>query len=80
MPNLTVRLFGTLYQAVKRYDPSQGIAITVPNGTTVGDLIRILNLKPRQVGMVSLNGALVASDRELEEGAELKLFQPIAGG
>lgn len=80
MPNLTVKLFGTLPQAVKRYDSSQGMVITVPHGTTVAGLIQILDLEVRQVGMVSLNGALVASDRELEEGAELKLFQPIAGG
>lgn len=80
MPTLTVRLFGTLHRAVERYDPSLGITITVPHGTTVEDLIHMLNLEAKQVGMVSLNGSLVASDQELYDGAELKLFQPIAGG
>ena len=50
------------------------------NGTTVEGLIRILDLDAKQVGKVSLNGALVSSGRKLEEGTELKIFQPISGG
>ena len=80
MPNLIVRLFGTLPQAVGRYNADTGITVIVPEGTTVADLIQILDLDARQVGMIFLNGILVDSDRELEDGAELKLFQPIAGG
>ena len=80
MPNLIVRLFGTLPQTIKGYEAETGITVIVPEGTTVADLIQILDLDARQVGMIFLNGILVDSDRELEEGAELKLFQPIAGG
>ena len=80
MPNLIVRLFGTLPKTIKGYEAETGITVIVPEGTTVADLIHILDLDARQVGMVFLNGVLVAPDRELEDGAELKLFQPIAGG
>jgi len=80
MPNLIVRLFGTLPKTIKDYDADTGISVIVPEGSTVADLIQILDLETRQVGMVFLNGVLVAPDRELEDGAELKLFQPIAGG
>ena len=80
MPNLIVRLFGTLPKTIKGYEAETGITVIVPEGTTVADLIQILDLDARQVGMVFLNGVLVAPDRELEDGAELKLFQPIAGG
>lgn len=80
MPNLIVRLFGTLPQTIKGYEAETGITVIVPEGTTVANLIQILDLDARQVGMIFLNGILVDSDRELEEGAELKLFQPIAGG
>ena len=80
MPNLIVRLFGTLPKTIKDYDADTGIMVIVPEGSTVADLIQILDLETRQVGMVFLNGVLVAPDRELEDGAELKLFQPIAGG
>ena len=80
MPNLIVRLFGTLPKTIKDYDADTGITVIVPEGSTVADLIQILDLETWQVGMVFLNGVLVAPDRDLEDGAELKLFQPIAGG
>lgn len=80
MVNLTVRVFGTLQKSFDRYDADKGIAVTVPYGTTVEGLIRSLDLKARQVGMVALNGHIVPKDRKLEDGAELNIFQPISGG
>lgn len=80
MVNLTVRVFGTLQQSFDHYDADKGMTVTVPDGTTVEGLIQILDLDAKQVGMVSQNGNLVPKDQEVEEGAELKIFQPISGG
>jgi sulfur carrier protein ThiS len=80
MPKLKIKVFGTLQQSFEHYDPAKGMTLTVPDGSTVADLMEILGLEARQVGMVALNGVLVAADRALGEGDELKIFQPISGG
>jgi|GEM_PF-4279034 len=80
MPKLTVKFYGTLQKSLDQHDAEKGVTITVPKGTTVAGLIRILNLDARQIGMVTFNGRTVASDQTLDTGGELKVFQPISGG
>ena len=78
--HLTVKVFGTLQQQLEGYDPTKGMVLTVPDKATVADLVRELNLDFKAVGMVSVNGVMVASEAVLEDGAEVNIFQPISGG
>jgi sulfur carrier protein ThiS len=80
MPKLTIKLMGTLPRDIINYDPSKGIRISVTAGTTVRDVIRILNLEAKRVCIASLDGILVGFEKVIEDDSELKLFQPIAGG
>jgi len=60
------------------------IALDLPEGTTVQQVIDRFNLPPKLVHLVLVNGAFVApearADHPLTEGDVLAIWPPIAGG
>ncbi|NOX19913.1 MAG: MoaD/ThiS family protein [Nitrospirae bacterium] len=72
---ITVKLFATL----KQYG-SEIQEITVPEGTTVADVIKMLKI-PESVPLLRIvNAVHVKPDYKLKDGDTLALFPPIAGG
>ena len=75
-----VQFFATL--SAYRPDGATGddVALEVPHGTTVHDLIRLLGIPPEIDCMRVVNGHDAPSDQGLEDGDVLALFPPLAGG
>jgi sulfur carrier protein ThiS len=54
--------------------------LDVPDGTTVGDVIRQLDVKVVDRLIVGLDGAYAPADTPLHDNAELTLVTPMEGG
>jgi sulfur-carrier protein len=83
--NITLKLFATLSD----YLPEQArqknqLALEVPPGTSVAEVIGRFNLPERQVHLVLVNGLFIPHDSRLTttlaEGDALAIWPPVAGG
>ena len=54
--------------------------LDLPEGTTVGDLLRQLDVKVVDRLIVGLDGAYAPADTPLHDNAELTLVTPMEGG
>ena len=77
---IRVILFGTLRKSFPVHDPVYGMEVDVPKGSTVGDLMSIIDLPAKKFGMVSMDGHLVKAGDLLQENSVVRVFQPIFGG
>lgn len=75
-----VKLYGTLGKRVAGYDHDRGLALEVPEGATVTDLLGQLAIPLKRVGVVSVDGRLSGKSARLTPGALVKVFHPIFGG
>jgi molybdopterin converting factor small subunit len=80
MIQVQVRLYATL----RRYQPQvrlgEAVIVTLPEGTSVEQLIAKLDLPADTVKRVFVQGEIVENDRVLSDGDEVGIFPPIAGG
>ncbi len=72
---ITVKLFNMLQQ----YGPDVSQQ-SVPEGTTVGDVIARIKIPPELRLLRIVNGVHVPEAHRLSDGDVLALFPPIAGG
>ena len=70
-----VRLFATLRQG--RFSRQ---SIELPEGDSVADLLRLLEIPEEGVGMLLLDGRDAALDRQLESDAVISVFPALGGG
>lgn len=54
--------------------------LDLPEGTTIGDVLRQLDVKVQDRLIVGLDGAYAPTDTPLHENAELTLVTPMEGG
>ena len=83
MINVRVKLYGTLRRqrsAQAGESNRQPFTMQVPAGATVALLLTELGVGQGYVGAVALNGEAASVDSPLQEGDELRLFPPSAGG
>lgn len=76
---ITVKLFATL----KKYAPngaSGSISLSLPAGATVRDAVNRLDIPPDQAAMLVADDTYVEAETVLEDGQELSIFPPLAGG
>ena len=76
---ITVKLFATL----KQYLPvgSTGrVTLDLPCGATVGEAVDALNIPREQANMLVVGDNYVDGAAVLDDGLELSIFPPIAGG
>ena len=80
MITVHVKLFATL----RHYRPGLGIGeafpVELPEGATVGDLVRQLGLPEEEVKIVFVNALFRDLDHVLADGDELGIFPPVGGG
>ncbi len=76
---VNVKLYGTLSRSFDEYDHSGGLEVAVPDGATIDDLLALLKM-PERLGMIYMDGRRLDKNSPLEDGAQIKIFQPIAGG
>ena len=73
--NVTIRLFASLRQ----FGPDEQVA-TLPEGTSIDDVIQTLHI-PGTIRLLRIvNGEHRQADHVLKDKDELALFPPIAGG
>jgi len=81
---IRVRLFATLrrYQPANvNLAPERGFQLTLEDGTRLGDLVETNLEIPRQtVKTMFVNGVIRDDDYVLQDGDEVGIFPPIAGG
>ena len=75
-----VKLYSTLERHVKNYNPLTGKIIQLPEGATVGDLIRSLGLPPRGARLVSIRNGVRKWDFKLKDGDLVSIFALLSGG
>jgi len=71
--------------SLARYAPetpsTQGtVMMEIPEGQTIGDMLKGLNVPLESVKLVFLNGIHSDMDQPLREGDRVGVFPPVAGG
>ena len=77
---VNVKLFSVLRDCVPGYDPQKGVEAELPDGATMADLIRHLDIPPSKAPVVTCNGRVLKAGDVLGDGSALHIFQPVAGG
>jgi sulfur carrier protein ThiS len=77
---ITVKLFGTLGQRFTNYQTDQGLELNLPAGSSVADLLALLEFSPLQGETVVLNGRFLSKEDILIDGSLIQIFQALHGG
>lgn len=77
---LTVKLYGTLSRSFDEYDHLSGLEVNIPDEASIHDLLDYLNLSSERLGMIYMDGKVLNKKSRLNDGAQIKIFQPISGG
>lgn len=73
--NITVKLFATFRNGRFSIESRD-----YPQGTTVADVVRELDLAEKELGIMLVNSRHVKLDHQLAEGDTLALFPLLGGG
>jgi sulfur carrier protein ThiS len=77
---LTVKLYGTLSRSFDEYDHLSGLEVNIPEEASILDLLDYLNLSSERLGMIYMDDKVLNKKSRLNDGAQIKIFQPISGG
>ncbi|OPY84139.1 MAG: ThiS family protein [Syntrophus sp. PtaU1.Bin208] len=72
---ITIKLFATLREG--RFEEKN---LDFPSGTTVGGVVRQMDLPEKEVTLVFINGRHADLTTILSDGDALALFPPVGGG
>jgi len=82
--NITIKLFAHLATYLPAGAARNVGSLTLSDGTTVGDVIDLLKIPPRQCHIVLLDGVYVPPEdrpsKRLSEGQALAIWPLVAGG
>jgi sulfur carrier protein ThiS len=78
--NVQVKLYGVLSQSFPGYQPSQGIEVEIPDGTTARDLLALLEISESQRAVVIVEGRILKADDEIPRRVPVSVLQAIHGG
>jgi molybdopterin synthase sulfur carrier subunit len=77
-----------LFATLRRYAPGASTGtragtpfeVDLPDGTTIAELVKQLNLPAEEVKVAYVNGRARPGNWQLEPGDEVGIFPPIGGG
>jgi molybdopterin converting factor small subunit len=75
-----VRLFATLGAFLPEGTEGDGMVLTVPEGSTLGEIVRGFRIPPGLAFMTVVNGHETDPERVLVDGDSIAMFPPLAGG
>ena len=78
--HVTVKLFATLRKYLPSGADESGLAVQLPDGATVADLIERLRIPPDHAGIIVSDDEHLEKTTVLTEGQEVNVFPPLAGG
>ena len=73
--DITVKLYAVLQ--LERFKEKR---MSFPDGSTVDDVVRVLNLPAEHVDILLINGVHVSPDQVLREGDVLSILPMVEGG
>lgn len=77
---IRVKLFATLSRFSKSRYSGAPFEMEIPEGTTIQDLLRLLNIPNEEIKITFVNGIIQSSDYIIKLGDEVGIFPPIGGG
>ena len=77
---IKVRLYATLQRVKPETAVGQTFEVELPAGSTVADLIALLNIGSHEVKAIRVNDRARAEVYRLRDNDEVDLFPPIGGG
>ena len=80
MITVHARLFATLRRRYPELGLGEAMPVTLPNNSTIDDLIRQLDLPPAEIKIVFVNGLVKTLGDPLADGDEIGIFPPVGGG
>lgn len=80
MISVQVKLFATLRRHFPELEIGEAMAVRVPDGATVAELLDTLNLRQDEVKLVFVNGVSAKTEQPLSGGDEVGIFPPVGGG
>ena len=79
--NLAARLSETIAdQWARGLEPGKAVELSLPEGTSVEELLERLGLRGKRGLLVFVHGRRVNPEQALHEGAQVGIFPPIGGG
>ncbi|MEA3338553.1 MAG: MoaD/ThiS family protein [Chloroflexota bacterium] len=80
MITIQVKLFATLRRYYAAIGIGEAMAVEMPEGATVGQLIERLRLPAGEVKVIFVNSIVRQKDHPLADGDELGIFPAVGGG
>jgi len=77
---IKVRLYGTLGNHISGFDPTKELLFEIPEGSTAGDLIELLAIPRKKVGIISVNDNLAKVSKPMHSGNFVRIYRSLAGG
>ena len=78
--HITVKLYATLRKYRPELPRGAGLALDVPTGATVSQVVHELGIPENAPLVAMVNNGVCKLDRVLAEGDRVSLFPPVAGG
>lgn len=75
MIKVEVRLFATFREGREKKQ-----IISLDEGAEISEVLKILNIKEEEIGILLLNGMDSSVDKKLKDGDVIALFPPVGGG
>ena len=75
-----VRGFSIIEDYFKNKYKKNPITLRIESGTTIEELIKILDIPRNEAGIVIVNGSVVHKEHVLNQRDDVKLFAPLGGG
>ena len=80
MITIHVKLFATLRRHYPHLGVGEPMAVELPEGTTIGDMIERLRLPASEVKLVFVNNLIREEEHRLVDGDHVGVFPPVGGG
>jgi sulfur-carrier protein len=77
---VTVKLHATLKKYLPAGVQDEGVSMEVADGTKAGEIIERLGIPPKHAGMLVSGDKYLEVTSVLQEGQEVNVFPPLAGG
>lgn len=78
--NVNVQLFAYFRKQVKGLDAEGRRQVSLPEGSKISDLLRVLGIPKGKFKLIIHNGLHCKEDKPLADGDQVSIFPPIAGG
>lgn len=77
---ILVKLSTTLRDCVPGYDAEAGLSLDMPEGTSVRELARHIQVPSEEIKIVMINGRQSEASDTLRDGDRVALFPAVGGG